>query len=200
MASMDRRSLLRLMAAAPMAAAFTWSHEEALHASALVKTQAAQGAPFKPAFFTAHEYETVGVLANYIIPKDDRSGSATDAGVPQFMDFMMLDQPNANRQNSMRGGLAWLDLECHRRFDKRFITCADAERRQVLDDISWPQRVKPGMAPGVTFFNSFRDLTASGFWTSEMGINDIQYIGNTFVPKWTGCPPEVLTKLGLTAE
>jgi hypothetical protein len=166
MASIDRRSLLRLMAVAPMAAAFTWSHEEAVHASALVKSQ---GAQFKPAFFTAHEYDTVRVLVDYIIPKDDRSGSATDAGVPQFMDFMMLDQPSANRQNSMRGGLAWLDLECHRRFDKRFTTCSDAERRLVLDDISWPRRVKPGMAPGVTFFNSFRDLTASGFCSAAPG-------------------------------
>lgn len=193
MATLDRRSLLRLMAAAPMAAAFTWTHEEAMHASELVKAQA-QGA-FTPAFFTAHELATVRVLVDYIIPKDGRSGSANDAGVPEFMDFMMTDQPN--RQNAMRGGLAWLDLECHRRFDKRFLVCTDPERRQVLDDISWPQRVKPGMGPGVTFFNSFRDLTASGFWTSEMGINDIQYMGNTFVPKWTGCPPEVLKKLGL---
>lgn len=193
MATLDRRTVLRLMATAPLAAAFTWSHEEVVHASALVK--AGQGQAFKPAFFTDHELATVRVLVDYIIPKDDKSGSANDAGVPEFMDFMMTDQPN--RQNAMRGGLAWVDLECHRRFDKRFIVCTDAERRQVLDDISWPQRVKPGMGPGVTFFNSFRDLTASGFWTSEMGINDIQYIGNTFVPKWTGCPPEVLTKLGL---
>lgn len=195
MATINRRSLLRLMAVAPMAAAFTWTHEEAMHASELVKAGQAQGA-FKPAFFTAHELATVRVLVDYIIPKDTRSGSANDAGVPEFMDFMMIDQPN--RQNAMRGGLAWLDLECHRRFDKRFIVATDAERRQVLDDISWPQRVKPGMAPGVTFFNSFRDLTASGFWTSEMGITDIQYMGNTFVPKWTGCPPDVLKKLGLT--
>ena len=193
MATIDRRSVLRLMALAPMAAAFTWTTEETMHASALVK--AGQGQTFKPAFFTEHELATVRVLVDYIIPKDDRSGSATDAGVPEFMDFMMIDQPN--RQNAMRGGLAWLDLECHRRFDKRFIVCTDAERRQVLDDISWPQRIGPNMGPGVTFFNSFRDLTASGFWTSEMGINDLQYMGNTFVPTWTGCPPEVHKKLGL---
>jgi len=193
MATMERRRVLQLMAAAPMAAAFTWSNEEVVHASALVQAQA-PGA-FKPAFFTDHEYATVRVLVDYIIPKDDRSGSATDAGVPEFMDFMMTDQPN--RQNAMRGGLAWLDLECHRRFDKRFIVATDAERRQVLDDISWPQRVKPGMGPGVLFFNSFRDLTASGFWSSEMGIGDIQYMGNTFVSEWNGCPPEVIKKLGL---
>jgi hypothetical protein len=195
MATIDRRALLRLMAAAPMAAAFTWSQDETLRASAAVQAAQAAQAPFTPAFFTAHEFDTVRVLVDYIIPKDDRSGSATDAGVPQFMDFMMTDQPN--RQNAMRGGLAWLDLECHRRFDKRFIVCTDAERRQVLDDVSWPRRVQPGMRPGVSFFNSFRDLTASGFWTSEMGITDIQYTGNTFVPTWTGCPPEVLKKLGL---
>jgi gluconate 2-dehydrogenase gamma chain len=194
MATLDRRSVLRAMAAAPLAAAFTWTHEEAMHASELVKATQAQGA-FTPAFFTADEYATVRVLVDYIIPKDDKSGSATDAGVPEFIDFMMTDQPN--RQNAMRGGLAWLDHECQRRFDKRFTVCTDAERRQVLDDISWPERIQPGMRPGVTFFNTMRDLTASGFWTSEMGINDIQYLGNTFVPTWTGCPPEVLKKLGL---
>jgi hypothetical protein len=133
---------------------------------------------------------------NLIIPKDEKSGSATDAGVPEFMDFMMIDQ--ATRQTAMRGGLAWLDAECDRRFDKTFLACADADRRAVLDDISWPRRTpKPGLAYGVTFFSSFRDLTASGFFTSKLGMADLEYIGNTFVPEFTGCPPAWLKKLGV---
>jgi hypothetical protein len=150
---------------------------------------------YKPKFFTDREYTMVGVLSNLIIPKDDRSGSATDAGVPEFMDFMMIDQPN--RQTAMRGGLAWIDLECQDRFDKRFLECADADRAAVLDDIAWPKRAKPEHAAGVAFFNSFRDLTASGFWSTKMGVEDLQYIGNTMVPEWKGCPPEALKKLGL---
>lgn len=193
MATMNRRTLLQLVAAAPMAAAFTWTGEEVVHASAQARAAAA---PFTPAFFTAHEYETVKILVDLIIPRDARSGSATDAGVPEFMDFILNEQ--TNRQNAMRGGLAWLNLECHRRYDRDFVTCSDAQRRAVLDDIAWPRRVKPEVSHGIPFFNSFRDLTASGFFTSRMGIDDLGYQGNVAVPEWTGCPDEVLKKLGLT--
>ena len=150
---------------------------------------------YTPKFFTAHEWATVGLLVDLIIPKDAKSGSATDAGVPEFMDFMMIDQPA--RQSAMRGGLAWLDAECTRRFDKTFAACTDADRRAVLDDIAWPRRPKPGMSHGVTFFNSFRDLTASGFFTTKMGMDDLEYQGNTFVHDWKGCPPDWLKKIGL---
>jgi gluconate 2-dehydrogenase gamma chain len=192
-ATMDRRTLLKLVAAAPMAAAFTWTGEEVLAASAQVRTAAV---PFTPVFFTAHEYDIVQVLVDLVIPKDAHSGSATEAGVPQFMDFILNEE--TNRQNAMRGGLSWLELECHRRFSLDFVACAEGQRQALLDDIAWPRReAKPGMAPGVAFFNSFRDLTASGFWSSKMGIDDLQYLGNTVVPEWTGCPDEVLRKLGL---
>ena len=135
------------------------------------------------------------MLVDIIIPKDERSGSATEAGVPEFMDFIMADEPA--RQLAMRGGLAWLDRECVTRFDKTFLNCAAAERTQVLDAIAWPQTAAPEMSHGVAFFNRFRDLTASGFWTSRMGIKDIGYLGNVYVPEWTGCPDEALKKLGL---
>ena len=193
--------MLQLLAAAPAAAiAFTWTDAEAQQAHA--HAQAAQtpaqktGTAFKPKFFNAHEWATIGVLADIIIPKDDRSGSATEAAVPEFMDFMMVDQPT--RQTAMRGGLAWLDRECESRFDKMFLDCTNAERTKVLDDIAWPGKTPAGMSHGVAFFNTFRDLTASGFWTSKMGIKDLQYIGNVFVPEWKGCPDEVLKKLGVT--
>ena len=135
------------------------------------------------------------LLVDLIIPKDERSGSATDAAVPEFMDFMMIDQPA--RQTAMRGGLGWLDRECVSRFDKTFVACAPAERTQVLDDIAWPRRARPALSHGVSFFNGFRDLTASGFWSSRMGVEDLQYMGNTYVAEWKDPPPEVLKKLGL---
>jgi gluconate 2-dehydrogenase subunit 3-like protein len=196
----DRRTMLRLLAAAPAAVAFTWTDAEAqqahTHAQAAQTMAQKTGAPFKPKFFNAHEWATIGVLADIIIPKDDRSGSATDAAVPEFMDFMMVDQPT--RQTAMRGGLAWLDRECESRFDKMFLDCTSAQRTKVLDDIAWPAKTPAGMSHGIAFFNTFRDLTASGFWTSKMGIKDLQYIGNVFVPEWKGCPDEVLKKLGVT--
>jgi len=194
-----RRSILQILAAAPAAAAFTWTEAEAQqahqHAEAATATAQATKTPFKPKFFSAHEYATVRMLVDIVIPKDDRSGSATDAGVPEFMDFIMGDEPT--RQLAMRGGLAWLDRECVTRFDKTFVNCTDAERTQVLDAIAWPQTAAPELSHGVAFFNSFRDLTASGFWTSRMGIKDIGYVGNVYVPEWKGCPDEVVKKLGL---
>jgi hypothetical protein len=156
---------------------------------------AKSGTQFVPQFFTSHEYVTVRVLADLIIPPDARSGSASDAGVPEFMDFIVLDQEN--RQTSMRGGLAWLDAQCRKRFDKTFVECTPDQRRAVLDEIAWPERARPEMSHGVAFFNSFRDLTASGFWTSRIGIEDLQYQGNNFMPQWTGCPPEALNQVGV---
>lgn len=196
---LDRRAVLKLLAAASMAAGFTWTDAEAREAAVLARDaqqKAAAGTPFTPAFFTPHEFATVRELADLVIPRDERSGGATDAGVPEFMDFMMIDQPG--RQAAMRGGLAWLDHECHRRFDRPFIRCSAAEKTAVLDDIAWPDRARPEMSQGVAFFNSFRDLTASGFWTSKMGMEDLQFLGNRYVAQWNGCPDEVLKGLGLT--
>ena len=137
------------------------------------------------------------MLVDIVIPKDERSGSATDAGVPEFMDFIMGDEPG--RQLAMRGGLAWLDRECVRTASTRCsCTCtgrrahAGARRRS-----RGRRQATPAMSHGVAFFNSFRDLTASGFWTSKMGIKDLAYMGNVFVPEWKGCPDEALKKLGL---
>jgi len=196
---MHRRDLLKLLTTAPVAAGFAWATEEAEAASALaesVRQSATTGTVFTPKFFTAHEWDTVRVLVDLIIPRDERSGSATDAGVPEFMDFIVLDQPT--RQIAMRGGLAWLDFECQRRFDKTFLDCSADERTAVLDDIAWPLRAAPERAHGVAFFNSFRDLTAAGFWTSRVGIADLQYLGNRSVAEWRGCPDEALKKLGVT--
>jgi gluconate 2-dehydrogenase gamma chain len=198
MDKLNRRTMLKVLGAAPAAAGFTWTDAEAAQAGA--QSQAARRAtgkpaPFKPKFFTAHEWATVNVLVNIIIPKDERSGSATDAGVPEFMDFILGDQPA--RQTAMRGGLRWIDNQCESRYDKRFLECTEAERTAVLDDIAWPQKAKPEFLHGVTFFNSFRDLTAAGFWSSKMGVIDLEYTGNTMMPEWPGCPPEALKKLGV---
>ena len=198
MKKIERRAVLQLLGAAPAAAALTWTEAEAAQAEKSAQAARPAGAKppaFKPKFFTAHEWATVRVLVDIIIPKDERSGSATDAGVPEFMDFMMIDDPN--RQTAMRGGLAWIDHECEDRFDKRFLDCTEAQRTAVLDDIAWPQRAKPEFQHGVAFFNSFRDLTASGFWSSKMGVQDLQYTGNVMVMEWKGCPPEALKKLGV---
>jgi hypothetical protein len=193
---MKRREAVGAMAMAALTAAFKWTPAEAAKASQLAQT--ALKTPYAPTFFTPHEWETVRLLSDLIIPKDDRSGSATDAGVPEFMDFMMTDRPDG--QTPMRGGLAWLDNECNERFAKTFVAAAPAEQTAVLDDIAWPKKARVEMSQGVAFFNMFRDLTASGFWSSKIGVTDLDYRGNTFVAEWNGCPPAALQKLGVQYE
>jgi gluconate 2-dehydrogenase gamma chain len=192
----DRREALRILAVAPLAAAFRWTPEAVREASARAREVVARGTPYEPKHFTAHEWDTVRLLVDVIIPKDERSGSATEAGVPEFMDFMLGDDPDL--ETPVRGGLAWLDHECDDRYGKTLVACSDAERTAVLDDIAWPKKAKPEHAAGVAFFNRFRDLTASGFFSSKMGVQDLGYIGNTFVTEWKGCPPEALAKLGVS--
>lgn len=219
MGPIDRRELLRALGAAPLAAGFAWTTDEVSAAHDLAqaaRSSARAAARFQPKFFTAHEWETVRVLVDLIIPRDDRSGSATDAGVPEFMDVILMDEPRlaeeTARQTAMRGGLAWIDLECQRRFDKTLVACTDTERTALLDDISLPPPTTatvdratsndapalPVLSHGRAFFASFRDLTATGFWTTKMGMEDLQYRGNRFVAEWSGCPDEALKKLGVS--
>ena len=194
MGTIDRRRVLQLLGAAPLAAGFVWTETEVLEAQQ--KTQQARRAPvYKPAFFTAHEFATVTLLAELIIPKDERSGGAIEAGVPQFMDFMMLDQPA--RQVPMRGGISWLDQEANSRFNTTFRASTEPQRTAILDDISGLEPPSPDLSHGIAFFRSFRDLVATGFWTSKIGIADLQFSGNVFVMEWKGCPEEALKKLGL---
>jgi hypothetical protein len=145
-------------------------------------------------YFDAHEKTTITVLADIIIPKDDRSGSATEAGVPDFIEFIVKDEPQ--HALPMRGGLRWLDMECLDRFGKDFVSCTPQQQLAVVSDIAYPSQAKPGMQPGVSFFNKMRDLTAIGFFTSKMGIEDLGYKGNT-PGKWEGVPKDVLKKYGL---
>ena len=192
---LTRREALGRMALASMAGALVFTPAEVAHAVRSVRedTQATQ---YKPKFFTPHEYATVTILADLIIPREARSGSASDAGVPQFMDFLMPDGTE-QRRIAMRGGLAWLDRESRTRFSRDFRRLTSAQQKQILDDIAWPKRAKPEHSHGVAFFNSFRDLTASGFWSSKMGVADLGYQGNVMRPSWDGCPPNVLAKLGV---
>lgn len=145
-------------------------------------------------FFTPHEMATITILADIIIPRDDISGSASDAKVPDFIEFMVKDRPE--NQIPMRGGLRWLDVQCLKRFDKSFVDCGEKERMEMVDEIAWPEKAKPDMAQGVSFFNLMRDLTASGFYTSQIGVKDLGYAGNT-PNKWNGVPDDVLKQYNL---
>ena len=199
MTNIPRRDALQRLVAAPIAAGLAWTTTEARVARARAdrarQAMADSQAAYEPQFLTAHEYETVTDLTEMILPADDRSGGAIDAGVPEFIDFMMLDQPA--RQLAMRQGLGWLDAECERRFGRRFLECSERDRARLLDEIAWPDRAPEHVNQGVVFFSNVRDLTATGFWTSRAGIADLQYLGNRVRFNWQGCPADVLQELGV---
>ena len=199
-ASLKRRDMLKAMTAVPAAlvtlspGVATSAHAAPLSASASAAAQA--GGAYKRKVFDEHEWKTVRVLSDIIIPADERSGSATDAGVPEFMDDW-LDFKGGHLLAKIRGGLTWLDVECNRVFAHDFIDCSNAQQKQILDRIAFPKQAAPQDTAGVAFFNALRDLVVSGFFSSSMGVKDLPYLGNQMLSEWNGCPPEVLEKLGL---
>lgn len=208
---MDRRKSLKLMAWGTIGTGVFMEACKQSDKKATVE-KAAQGDPFAKInrmpeeleaykkmiadkFFTPHEMQTIAVLSNIIIPRDQVSGSATDAKVPDFIEFIVKDKPEL--QTPMRGGLLWLDMQSAKRFGKAFKDSSSQQQIQIVDDIAYPAKAKPGMQQGVSFFNLMRNLTATGFYTSEIGVKDIGYMGNQ-PTKWNGVPDDVLKQYGLS--
>jgi gluconate 2-dehydrogenase gamma chain len=182
---MSRRAILRTVASAP-----------ALVATA--SEAAAQSAPkaaYHRKIFDDHQWHTVGVLCDLILPADERSVSATKAGVPEFiddwLDFRKQEDGNDMLAAEIMGGLSWLDQESNRQFGKEFAAAAVEQQKQLLDRIAWPAKAAPEDHRWVVFFNHFRDLTVSGFFSSKVGVADLPYLGNTVVAEWKGCDPAV---------
>lgn len=148
-------------------------------------------------FFTAAEMKTITVLADIIIPADEHSGSASEAKVPAFIEFMAKDQPQFKLP--LRGGLRWLDVQCVKRYNNGFTDCTQQQQLELIDQIAYPEQAKPEMSQGVAFFSLMRDLTANGFFTSDIGIKDIGYKGNV-ANEWDGVPAEVLQQYGLAYD
>ncbi|MDB5248627.1 MAG: gluconate 2-dehydrogenase subunit 3 family protein [Segetibacter sp.] len=146
-------------------------------------------------FFTDHEMATITVLADIIIPKDEKSGSASDAKVPEFIEFIVKDIPD--HQLPMRGGLRWLDVQMLNRHEKPFTDCTAEQQIEIVNEIAYPGKAKPEVQQGVAFFNRMRSLTATGFFTSKMGMDDIGYVGNK-PNQWNGVPDDVLKQYGLS--
>lgn len=148
----------------------------------------------QPTFFSEHERNTLIILADLIIPKDAVSGSASDAKVVDFIEFIVKDIPD--HQVPMRGGLKWLDIQCLNRYEQPFASSTNKQQLELLEQIAYPGKTKPELHQGEIFFNRMRDLTATGFYTSAMGIKDIGYVGNK--PNvWEGVPKDVLHQYNL---
>lgn len=202
MSDFTRRDTLKVLGAASLAASLPGPLRAALppeiRRAAIAAEQALLQGHYDPVFFTPDEWRTVRVLADMIIPRDGRSGSATDAGVPEFMDFTVNDREYLRLP--LRGGLAWLDDASRERYGVVFVEASGSQRAALVDEIAWPDRAAPEVEAGVAFFNRFRDLTASGFYTSRIGLEDVQYRGNRHVAEWNGCPPEACRHIGVSYE
>jgi gluconate 2-dehydrogenase gamma chain len=144
---------------------------------------------YAPKYFSAHQFQTLIVLCDAILPKDDVSGGAVEAGVPEFID--LLTSENEDYQALLGGGLMWLDNFCTDRYDHLFLECTSAQQKEVLDLIAYRRNAKSDstLSQGIAFLARLRDMTCTGFYTSKIGIADLQYIGNTALAEFPGCPP-----------
>lgn len=209
---LSRRAALKVLGAVPLAGAFVWQQQQQPGQQAPRQTHEAPNqpaadtkrpprAPRQNKFFTARETRTVRVLADDIIPRDARSGSATDAGVVDFLEYNLASpETSVEARTQWHGGLRWIDTESRRRFGAAYAAATAAQRHQILDDIAYPDRVRPEFRHGSAFFTRFRDMVAAGFFSSAIGVKDLQYQGNAALPAWAGCPEPALRKLGVSYD
>jgi len=162
---------------------------ELAHQTVHKEKAAAPAGKYTPKYFTPKQYETLTWLCDTIIPKDEKSGGALEAGAPEFID--LLTSENENFQLALGGGLMWLDTHCIDQYGKVFIECTPEQRKEILDLIAFRKNAKkdPVLSQGVAFFAFVRKMTCDGYYTSKIGIADLQYIGNVTRSEWPGCPP-----------
>jgi len=188
----NRRDLLKVAVAAPTAALVQLVPAAAAAPSAPVPAAGA----YSPKVFNPHQYKTLHVLSDIIIPADERSGSATQAGVPEFIDDWLSLQEDLMK-TEVRGGLTWIDVECNRKFGHDFVNCTEVQQKQLLDRIAYPKKAAPEDSAAAAAFSHIRDLVLSGFYSSKIGIEDLQYQGNKMLASWDGCPESATTQLGV---
>ena len=191
--NVSRRELLKGLAAGVSAGAIyqTIPLEAAGQVHRMVKEEYADAASggYTPKYFPAHAYQTVQSLCQTILPADEKAGGALEAGAPEFID--LLTSENQEYQTTLGGGIAWLDATCEGRYGKVYLECTTAQQKEILDLIAYRENARkdPVLGPGVKFFALLRKLTTDGFFTSEIGIKYLEYIGNTYVAEFPGCPP-----------
>ena len=162
---------------------------EYAHRMVHAEKAAADNHDYTPKFFSAHAYKTLRRLCNSIIPSDDEAKGALEAGAPEFID--LITSENKDYQVALGGGLMWLDNTCIDRYEKLYLDCTPDQQKEILDQIAYRKNSKhdPALGQGIEFFSFLRKLTADGFFTSEIGITYLGYIGNTYVQEFPGCPP-----------
>jgi gluconate 2-dehydrogenase gamma chain len=187
-----RRDILRTLAAGAVGGSalqvIPAEAAEYAHQMVMKEKSASPAGQYTPKYFSPHQYDTLKTLCDAIIPKDDHSGGAVEAGAPEFID--LLTSENEQYAGRLGGGLMWLDNFCIDRYEKPFLGCAPEQQQKTLDSIAYRKNAKadPALSPGVAFFAFLRKMTCDGFYTSKIGIADLQYIGNTALPEFPGCP------------
>ena len=188
----SRRDLFQIVGSVPALAAATAG-------AGAAQTHATHAGAYQRKVFNDHDWRTVRVLCDLIVPADERSGSATQAGVPEFiddwLDFRKQEEGNDDLAAQVLGGLAWLDHESARLAGKDFAEAGAEQQKQILDRVAWPERVAAEDRRSAAFFGKFRDLTLNGFYSSKVGVADLPYLGNTAVEEWKGCDPAVWAKI-----
>jgi gluconate 2-dehydrogenase gamma chain len=161
---------------------------ELAHQMVRKEKAAAPAGKYTPKYFTPKQYETIVSLCDTIIPKDEKSGGAVEAGAPEFID--LLTSENEEIQLALGGGLMWLDTHCIDQYGKAFMECAPEQKKEILDLIAYRKNAKKdhSLSQGVAFFAFLREMTCDGYYTSKIGIEDLQYIGNVTRSEWPGCP------------
>jgi gluconate 2-dehydrogenase gamma chain len=192
--SVSRRDLLKAMSIAPAAALVPLA--PAVTALAASGERGNTSGPYEPKVFNPHEWTTIHVLSDLIVPADERTGSATQAGVPAFIDDW-LNLKGGLLRTEVLGGLTWVDMECNQLFGRDFVDCSEGQQKQILDRIAYPEKAAPEDSNAVAAFNHIRDLVLEGFYSSKMGVEDLQYQGNKMLAEWDGCPEIVTSRLGV---
>ncbi|MEO6131206.1 MAG: gluconate 2-dehydrogenase subunit 3 family protein [Saprospiraceae bacterium] len=147
--------------------------------------------------FSEHELATITVLCDLILPATSSAVSATQAGVPEFISFIVMDIPD--HQLPLRGGMMWLDHRSKKLFGKVFMMCTTEQQKHLLDEIAWPEHSSPEVAQGVAFCSLIRNLVLTGYYTSKEGLKDLAYQGNV-ANIWDGVPSDVLAKHNLSYD
>ena len=165
--------------------------EAAEYAHKMIATEKAASPTgvYSPKFFSPLQYKTLCTLCQTIIPADTDSGGAIEAGAPEFID--LLTSENREYQLTLGGGLMWLDATCTDRYGNAYMKCEAGNQKQILDLIAYRKNAltDPSLSQGVEFFAFLRTMTLDGFFTSQAGIKYLEYIGNTFLKEFPGCPP-----------
>jgi gluconate 2-dehydrogenase gamma chain len=191
--SISRRDILRTLAVGAVSGSVLQiiPAEAAAYVHQMVQKEksAAPAGNYAPKYFSAPQYAALLVLCNMIIPKDEKSGGALEAGAPEFIDLLTSENPDY--QLTLGGGLFWLDNFCIDRYGNVFLDCTPERKKEVLDLIAFRKNAMKdsSLSQGVAFFAFLRDITCDGYYTSKIGITDLGYIGNTFLHEFPGCPP-----------